>query len=930
METSEHMSPGRPRRLGRLGRRLVVFLILFSTVITFILTTVELLVDYRKDVSSIEDRLQQIEAGTVNSVAVFVWNVDMAALKIQLDALLRIADIEYVSLDSPGLFLEFGTPATQNVLIRHYALRYEKEDGVTSQIGTLTVHASLENARRRTWQRLLFILGSQALETFLISIFILLLFHHMVTRHLFVIAAFAGQARNDKFCEPLRLLGKRPIVPDELDCVVKMLNAMWEANFSLYIDLSTQKEQLQSILDNTTAVIYVKDAAGRFLLINRQFEQLFHVKNAETVGKTDYDLFPREAADIFRANDVRVLGTNAAIEQEEEVPQDDGIHTYLSLKFPLVNAAGHAYAVCGISTDITRRVRAEAALFSEKERAQVTLDSIGDAVITTDVAGRIDYLNLVAENLTGWRRVEAMGRPLEQVFSPINQATRVPVRNPVQLVLEQGTVVGLANHSVLICRDGSELPIEDSGAPIRDRNGNIVGVVLVFHDVSLTHQMAAQMQYQATHDTLTGLPNRQLFLDRFNHAAKLACRNDQRLALFFLDLDHFKNVNDSLGHPIGDKLLQQVAKRLLLCVRTSDTVSRQGGDEFIVLIEAIESSDLAAQLAEKILAAIGETYAVDQHELTIAASIGISVYPDDGIAIDDLIKNADAAMYLAKAKGRNNYQFFTSDMNARAIERLNLENALRHALANQEFLLYYQPKISLSTGRIIGAEALVRWRRPQHGIVSPLLFIPIAEECGLISPLGNWIMREACRQIRFWRDAGLFFGPVAVNLSAAQFKKKTLVQDVADALAQAGLDATYLELELTESMMMEGQKNLETIRSLKALGIGLSVDDFGTGYSSLSYLRRFPISSLKIDQSFVRHIVTEPDDDAVVCAIINLAHSLRLKVIAEGVETEEQMEILRAHGCDQIQGFYFSEPIPAEEFQILLQYGMSMRPRVVQ
>lgn len=913
----EGKSLGRPRRLGR---RLVVSLCLFSAVITTVLTGVELLIDYRKDVSAVEDRLQQIEAGTVNTVAGAIWNIDIPALKTQLGALLHVTDVDYVAIDSTGLALEFGKPATQNVLVRHFSLMHE-QDGALSQIGTLTVHASLENALQRTWQRLWIILGGQALKTFLVSIFFLFFFHYLVTRHLFAITEFAYQARNESYGAPLRLPGKRPSVPDELDYVVEMLNSMIDKNLSLYLDVNNQKQQLQSILDNTTAVIYIKDLTCRFLLINRQFELLFHVKNAEAGGKTDYDIFPRETADIFRANDMRVLDANAAIEWEEEATHIDGIHTYLSLKFPLVDTAGNTYAICGISTDITQRVRAEAALYAEKERAQVTLDSIGDAVITTNVAGCIDYLNPVAERLTGWRCVEAIRQPLDDVFKVINELTRLPITNPVQLVLNQGMVVGLTNHSVLIRRDGSELPVEDCGAPIRDRDGKIVGVVLVFHDVSLTHRMAAQMLYQATYDALTGLPNRRLLLDRFDHAVKLASRNKQHLILFFLDLDHFKNVNDSLGHPMGDKLLKQVAARLLACVRASDTVSRQGGDEFIILVESMESSDFIAQLAEKILAAIAAPYLIDEHNLTISATIGISAYPDDGIVVEDLIKNADAAMYQAKAQGRNNYKFFTADMNVRAIERLNLENALRHALKSQEFLLYYQPKISLSTGCMIGAEALVRWRHPQAGIVSPSLFIPTAEDCGLILPLGHWVLREACRQIRAWQDAGLFTVPVAVNLSAAQFKKKSLVQDVANALEQTGLDSSHLELELSESMMMEGQQDLETITSLKALGIGLSVDDFGTGYSSLSYLRRFPIDSLKIDQAFVRNIASQPDDDAVVFSIINLAHSLRLKVIAEGVETEEQLDILRAHGCDQIQGFYFSKPIPAEDFQTLLHPG---------
>lgn len=902
-----------------LGRRLVFYIVLFSTVITLGLTAIELRVDYRKDIASLEERLQQIEVGTVNAIAGSVWTLDQSALQTQLALLLRIPDIRYVALDAQGFMdLQFGEKVTQYPLVKTYPLTIERQGSLLS-VGLLTVHASKERAHQRLWERLWIILAGQALRTLLVSGFILMLFHHMVTRHLITIARFAHQAHGYVKRAPLQLAGKRPSLPDELDWVVNMLNSMQDANFLLYQDVVVKREQLQGILDNTTAVIYIKDTANRYLLVNRQFEQLYCVNNTEVIGKTDNDLFPATLADTLRANDLCVLETDAPVEREETIAHDASINTFLSARFPLKDGSGNTYAVCGISTDITRRIHAENALFEEKERAQVTLDSIGDAVITTDVEGRIHYLNPVAERLTGWRIAEGVGLPLAQVFDVINETTRTPVRNPVQLVLEHGKTVALANHSVLICRDGTEVPIEDSGAPIRDRDGKIVGVVLVFHDVSVAHEMAKQLQYQATHDLLTGLPNRQLLLDRFDHAASVASRSQQRLALLFLDLDHFKNVNDSLGHPVGDKLLQQVAARLLACVPVGHTVSRQGGDEFVILMEALDSTDVVAALALQIIATISERYIVENHELMITPSIGISIYPDDAISVDDMIKSADAAMYLAKARGRNNFQFFTADMRARARDRLELEISLRKALIRQEFLLYYQPKICMLTGKTVGAEALVRWRDPQRGLVSPADFIPVAEESGLVLPLGLWVLREACRQAKTWQVDGEPPVQVAVNLSAAQFKKTDLVLDVANTLAETGLDPVLLELELTESMMMDGSRDLATMEALKRLGVGLSIDDFGTGYSSLNYLRHFPVDVLKIDQSFIRSIESEDDAAAMVRGIITLGHSLRLKIIAEGVENENQMKILRSYGCDQIQGYFYSRPLPEDEFRAYLR-----------
>lgn len=570
------------------------------------------------------------------------------------------------------------------------------------------------------------------------------------------------------------------------------------------------------------------------------------------------------------------------------------------------------------------RKAAEEALFVEKERAQVTLNSIGDAVLSTDIEGNVTYLNLVAEKMTGWSREEASGRPLAEVFQIIDGDTREPAQDPMELAIRQNKTVSLTAYCLLISRDGSESTIEDSAAPIHDRGGRVIGAVIVFRDVSQARAMVRKMSHLAQHDFLTGLPNRMLLNDRLTQAIALARHHGNQLAVLFLDLDRFKNINDSLGHAIGDQLLQLVAERLTACVRNSDTVSRQGGDEFVILLPKVEHGEDAARTAQKMLASLTAPYGIAQHDLHVTVSVGISTYPDDGQDAETLIKSADTAMYYAKENGRNNYQFFTQDMNTRAVERQSLEGGLRRAVGRQEFVLHYQPKVNLETGEITGAEALIRWQHPVRGLILPAQFVPIAEDCGLIVPIGQWVLREACRQIRAWLDAGLRPTPVAVNISAVEFRTNDFLVRVRSALEDAGLEPHYLELELTESVLMQDVESTNRmLQSLKTMGLRLTIDDFGTGHSSLSYLRRFPIGALKIDQSFVRDITSDPDDATIASAVISMGKSLRQRVIAEGVETREQLEFLQAQRCDEGQGYYFSRPVVAEEFARLLGNDIS-------
>jgi len=561
------------------------------------------------------------------------------------------------------------------------------------------------------------------------------------------------------------------------------------------------------------------------------------------------------------------------------------------------------------------------ALFAERERAEVTLNSIGDGVISTDREGKVTYLNVVAEKLTGWSRDEAFGRILPEVFRIIDGNTREPVPNPMELELavRQNSPVGLPHNSVLVRRDGFESAIEDSIAPIHDRDGLVTGAVMVFRDVSDARLMELKLSHLAQHDFLTDLPNRMLLNDRLDQAIALAQRHRQKVAVLFLDLDRFKHINDSLGHAIGDMLLQGMGKRLVAAVRGSDTVSRQGGDEFVVVLSELEHAQNAARQAEKIHAALSAAHTIAQHDLHVNVSIGISIFPDDGQDAETLIKCADTAMYHAKENGRNNYQFFKPDMNVRAVERQSLEAHLRRALERREFVLHYQSKTNLETGAISGAEALIRWLHPERGLLPPAQFVPIAEDCGIIVPIGRWVLREACRQARGWQAAGLPPVPVAVNISALEFRHKDFLAGVRAILAETELEPCYLELEVTESVLMQDVESTGVVlKALKSMGVLLAIDDFGTGYSSLNYLRQFPIDALKIDQSFVRDSTTDTDDAAIVTAVIGLGRSLRQRVIAEGVETREQLAFLKSQSCDEGQGYHFGRPVTGAEFALSL------------
>ncbi|MDT4968257.1 MAG: hypothetical protein QOJ64_2994 [Acidobacteriota bacterium] len=541
------------------------------------------------------------------------------------------------------------------------------------------------------------------------------------------------------------------------------------------------------------------------------------------------------------------------------------------------------------------------------------------AIFALDPDHNVSIWNPAAEKMFGWSEAEALNSPLQII--PEDQEEDFRSRYAAIL---QGKA--RSNYETRRRRkDGSLVEVNVWTATLLDQDGTVNGVMAIAEDITARKQAEARIHYLAYNDTLTDLPNRVSFEERLTEAVSQAEKSTKPLAVMFLSLDRFKKFNDTLGHLIGDQLLRRVAERLSTFVGDKDVIACFTSDEFAFLLTSVRDADDSAEVARGLAGVLEAPFQIEDQELYVTASIGIGLYPEDGADAQSLLKNSGAALYRAKRQGGNNYQFYTPDLNERALKRLALENQLRWAIERKEFRVYYQPQVRIDTGQIVGMEALVRWEHPELGLVSPAEFIPLAEDTGLISPIGEWVMRTACAQTKAWHECGFNSLHVSVNLSPRQFQQSDLLLVIERMLAETGLDPAFLELEVTESSVMKNaEAAIGTLRELKAMGIKISIDDFGSGYSSLSYLKHLPIDILKIDQSFVRDMTSDPRDAAIVMAIIQLAHSLDLTVNAEGVETDEQLRFLRLLRCDEMQGFLFCRPLPVEAFEQLLIEGRSL------
>ncbi len=672
---------------------------------------------------------------------------------------------------------------------------------------------------------------------------------------------------------------------------------------------------MRALIDAIPNPVYFKDREGRYRVHNRAWAELF-AGGENWIGKTVFDMYPQAIAQAHDDRDRELMSRPSSTTYELLMPTALGeTRQMLYNKVSFVDQKGEVAGLIGVVTDVTRYKETERALEASEARFRVLTESSLDLISVMDADGTLRYQSGALRSLLGYDPMDTLGKNVfELVHRDDAEHFRAAMRRIIETRQSTSPVEVRFRH-----RDGAWRTFESLGTNCLD-NPHIRGVVFNSRDVTDRKVIQQRIQHLAYHDNLTGLPNRSLLQDRLAHAIARAERSHRKVAVLFIDLDNFKNINDTLGHDVGDELLRQVSRRLSDCVRVEDTIARQGGDEFIVLLDSLEDSRGASLVAQKVLNGLRLPFALGATEQHVSASVGIALYPEDGRDAQTLMKNADTAMFHGKSLGKNTYQFFTSQMNIAVKRRMTLESALRRAVMQKDFVLHYQPQIDLETGEVIAVEALVRWKTEDSGTVMPGDFIPLAEETGLINEIGEWVLREGCRQAKEWQDQGLPARRMAINLSARQFADRGFFDMVTRVLADTRLDPSCLELEITESQVMRQTEGVMTLLNrLSKMGVQLAIDDFGTGYSSLSYLKRLPIQKLKIDQSFIRDITVDPNDTAIVVAIISMARSLDLETIAEGVETAGQLALLRSKGCRIGQGFYFSAPMRAEALYPLLR-----------
>ena len=698
---------------------------------------------------------------------------------------------------------------------------------------------------------------------------------------------------------------------DEIGALAQAFDTMAETVQTRERELREKQHLLDGMVSNAPSLIQVKDVQGRYLMVNSRWEEFFGKDRFSVLGKTAEDIMEPGTAKEINANDEQVRRTRIPHQFEEDLQGARSKRHFYSIKFPLMDEHGQVYAICGISQDITERKAAEERL----RLTQKVVDETIEGIMITDADNAILEINPAFSMITGYARDEVIGHNPSMMSS--GRHDRLFYK---ELWNELNRTGQWAGEIWDRRKNGEVYPKWLSIAAVFDQDGEVSNYVGVFSDITKVKETERQLEQLAHYDALTSLPNRILFQDRLRRALARHRRHSHRGALMFLDLDRFKQVNDTLGHEKGDELLVETTARLLDCVREDDTVARLGGDEFTVILNDLVDENLAREVAERIIKRLEEPFDLSGHETFISASIGIVFFPGDGDTIEQLTRNADMAMYEAKNQGRATFRFFNEGMNARIVERMTLEAGLRAAQLDEQLKLFFQPKFDIKTRRVVSVEALVRWNHPERGLLTPDSFIPLAEETGLILDIGRWVIFEACRQVKKWRDDLGHTLPVAVNLSARQFGDAALIDDIAQALEQYGLDPGLLTVEITESMLMEDiDRAVGMVKRMKRLGLDIAIDDFGTGYSSLSQLRRLPFDELKVDRTFVKDLPASVEDMEIITAVISMAKSLNLKVVAEGVETFEQLDFLSEQGCDLAQGYLIGKPVEGSVLPLYLR-----------
>ncbi|WP_146200995.1 putative bifunctional diguanylate cyclase/phosphodiesterase [Tumebacillus permanentifrigoris] len=676
-------------------------------------------------------------------------------------------------------------------------------------------------------------------------------------------------------------------------------------------ELRTMKQQFEALINNSTVAFLVIDLTGHIVRVNDTFEHTFGWTQEEVLGHY-LPFIPEQHRLLFEESLLKQ--SFFGIASEELCLRKDGTQFIASETVtPIRNEHGDVTSFACILRDITERKASELRLNVSEQRYKSLFENNPNAIYSVDQTGRFTELNPAVEAISGYKPEELLNRDHSELLLPeyvkISYANLQAAKSGERQEMEAS----------FIHKNGHRVDLSVISLPIQV-DGEMVGMYCIAQDITERKHAERMINRMAFTDCLTDLPNRRLFKQRLSESIKEAHAQDEQLAVLFIDLDRFKIINDSLGHAFGDHVLQAMAERLKSCITPQDTLSRMGGDEFTLLLPKLNGIEHAITVSQRLLQIVREPLVVEGTEVHITTSIGIALYPDNGLDTDTLMKNADIAMYRIKERGKNNYQFFSDVMNEDAVQNLQLERELRKALERDEFILHYQPQVNVVTGQITGMEALIRWQHPVRGLLSPIHFIPLAEETGLIVPIGEWVLRKACQDGCRWSKLGRLPMRIAVNLSLIQFQEETLVQNIQSILDETGLEPRFLELEITESIAMHNvEQVVAKLEQLVKLGVQISIDDFGTGFSSLSYLKKFPIHKLKIDRSFITDITSDPDDASIVSAIIAMANSLKLNLIVEGVETEDQQFYLHRLGCFEMQGYLFSRPLPVSLLDQLLE-----------
>ena len=905
-----------------LAKRLIIYMILFSATITLLTTSIQLYSEYQRDVRGLESQFRQINDVHLRSFSQSLWATNYPELRIQLEGMIETPNIIYAAIShDKKIITQSGKINSKNIIKRQYPMQY-KFLGETHVIGNLTIVATLDHIYRNLIHDAIIIFINNTIRTLLVVIFIFFIFYQLVTRHISKIAQHFQHLFPDTDT-PLILNRKKLKKPDELDHLVSSTNAMQNRTREILDALRKSENHVRLLLDSTVEAIYGVDISGKCTFVNPScIKMLGYRKEDDLLGKyihqkihhtyPDGRHYPLEECIIKKAT----LNNKPSHCDSEVHWRADGSSFPVEYWSHPIRKDNEVIGTVVTFIDITKRKQDEQKL----SRFRNALDSSVDAIYLIDRA----TMKFIDANRAAWESLNYSREELlllgpsdikpEFTFEAIALKLDSIIENPGQ------------NNDIATYhkrKDGSIFPVEISveklEEPTKDNKLSIT-LIAVARNVSRRKRVEQDLHQLAYFDSLTGLPNRLLFNDRLKQSLAEARRHKKSVAIMLLDIDHFKNVNDTMGHDIGDKFLCEVATRLNNGIREADTIARLGGDEFaLIFSDAVEIMDTAL-MARHLLSRLKTPIIIDGRELFASASIGITIYPSDAEDADSLLKYADSAMYHAKDKGRNTFQFYSSEMTANIQSRMNLEDALRHALKHNEFILHYQPQINILSGKIIGVEALIRWQDNDGNFIPPLDFIPLAEETGLIVPIGQWVLETACKQLSAWHTAGYEKLTASVNVASRQFREKDFELVVKKAITRFGLKPNMLELEITESLLLENSDDvLQTLENIKQVGTKLAIDDFGTGYSSLSYLKRFPIDRVKIDQSFIRDLVENQDDLAIVKAIIALANSLHLDIVAEGVETAEQLELLHLEGCPNYQGYFYACPMDSESLSALLK-----------